>query len=757
MTNQNRLTTALSHHRAGRLEMAAALYEEVLAVAPEEATALRLSAHILLGRGEKEAAVERLERAVRAAPGDAVIRNDLGAALRLAGRVEEAAAAFEGAVGLQGDYGEGWHNLGLTRRALGDLEGARAALERAAGLRPGFGPSWNALGVVRDGLGDAAGARDAFQRAIDTQPDYVAAWLNLGKAEREADNRDTAAAAYRQAYALAPEDAEALNGIGLVHMDAEAFEEARASWEKALAIRPDYFEARHNLGNVLRALKRYDEAVVQLRRAVELQPEHADAWITLGGTLRLVPDYAAAIMAFQRAQVLKPDSAQPLFELAICDFHLCRTKEAIVGFRQALKIDPLFVNAWRHLLYVMAVDPDISPQDELGAATEFAARYAAANAPATAISARPRDPDRILNIGFASSDFRRHPVGGNIDLLVAHLDRERYRLYFYADLDKADDHTERMRAAAAVWRDVRGLDDADVAKLIREDDVDILHVLAGRFDGNRMLLPAHRAAPIHVSFHDIGTSGISIPDYYYFTDATIHPPGTKHELTERLIRLPHFFAFRPESMLAPAQSPPCLHAGRVTFGSFNNPIKFNPGVARLWGAVLAAVPNSRLVMKYMDQFRDPGLRARILASFADAGVAPERIELHYGKDERKDLHLSRYDILDIVFDPFPFTGATTTFQALWMGVPVVTLRGDGMAKASAASILVSGGFPELVADSPDDYVAKAAALARNPARLAEYRATMRARFSASPLFDHAAYARSVERAWQEIWRQWCRT
>jgi predicted O-linked N-acetylglucosamine transferase (SPINDLY family) len=354
-------------------------------------------------------------------------------------------------------------------------------------------------------------------------------------------------------------------------------------------------------------------------------------------------------------------------------------------------------------------------------------------------------------VGWLSCDFRNHPVARNLQPVFAGLDRRRFEAVCFADVPAPDATTEWFRGTAAAWHSTIGLDDGDVAKLIRSERIDIMVFIAGRFDTNRPQVASWRPAPVQVSFHDPATSGLATMDYL-IADPVLAPPSRREYFTERVVRLPSYYIHAP---LAGAPDPgplPAASAGHVCFGSFNNPAKVNARTLAVWAEILRRLPDARLLLKYQNWFDSSLLRDRIYRQLG-ADVA-SRVDFCVARD-RLEEHISLYRQIDIALDPFPFTGSTTTFEALSMGVPVVSLAGENMAARWSASILHALKLDELIGRTPEEYVTKAVALASDAARLAELRATLRARVAASPLCNGKLRARQMERLFRTFWRQWC--
>jgi predicted O-linked N-acetylglucosamine transferase (SPINDLY family) len=364
------------------------------------------------------------------------------------------------------------------------------------------------------------------------------------------------------------------------------------------------------------------------------------------------------------------------------------------------------------------------------------------------------EPGRRLKVGYVSADFRAHPVARFQEAVLAHHDREAFEVFCYSDVARADAVTARFQSYADHWRDVRSLNDERLAALIRDDEIDVLVDLSGHASGNRLTTFARGPAPVQVTCNGyVNTTGMTTMGYR-LTDALHDPPGmTDHLHTERLVRLPGCnWCYRPDDDSPGVSPPPCLSGGGVTFGSLNKLYKATARMANLWAQVLEQVPNSRLVLVANGGDRaNPSVRQSLVRS----GIPGERLEILDKANTRQE-YLERFGKIDITLDTFPFNGITTTCDALWMGVPAVSLSGRTHVSRAGLSILTNLGLSDLVAAHPDEYVQRAVGLARDIERLSDLRNGMRERMERSPLRDERAYARAVEDAYRSTWLDWCR-
>lgn len=533
------------------------------------------------------------------------------------------------------------------------------------------------------------------------------------------------------------------------------FDLAIACYEKALSIESKFPEAEYNLGNALKDLGRFAEAVARYRRALVLKADYPDAHNNLGVVLQTLGKPAEAIGHYQQALALNPDYAEACNNLGNALRDQGRLDEAVAAYRQALRSRPDFPEAHGNLLFTLNAISTASPEAVYQEHRDFERYFAARLDGVRQPHANSRDPERKLKIGYVSPDFREHPVAKFFEPLLARHDPACFETYCYYNRPFGDASTARLRAMSGQWREIWNLSDDQAARLIREDGIDILVDLAGHTAANRILVFARKPAPLQVSWLGYpNTTGLAAIDYR-FCDAYTDPVGEAENYhAETLLRLPQsFLCFVPPPDCPAVSAPPLVEKGWVTFGSFNNFAKITPQVLALWGRLLQAVPDSRLILKY-GGLDDGATAQRLHALFESHGIAAGRVEL-LGKTPSYRDHLECYARVDIALDPFPYNGTTTTCEALWMGVPVISLAGGVHAARVGVSLLHNAGLAAWVAADTEAYQRIATELAGNPDFLKQSRATLRERLLASPLMDSARFAANVESAYRGIWRKWC--
>ena len=646
----------------------------------------------------------------------------LAVTLHQAGRLPEAEAAYNAILALDPDNYMAHNNLGLMALDLGQFQIAEARLQKAVTVNPKSPDAYNNLGNLYRALRQYDQAVAILEQAVRLSPNAAPAYVNLGLTYEAVGKFDQAVLSYQQALKLVPAMSEAWSNLGNTLHHLGRIDEAVAAYEQALVHRPDYPEALNNLGNAYRTLGKLDQATVCFEKALGVRPDYLDAYLNLGNTHTDLGRHDDAVRCYGRILELRPDH----------------------------------VDAISNMLFSLNYSDHIAPETLAARHFELGKRLESL-VPAVAAHANARAPGRRLRVGYISADFRKHAVTYFFEPLMRAHDRNAVEIFLYSQAATHDEMSQRLQAMADHWLPTLGMGDDTLAAKIQADGIDILVDLSGHSAHNRLPMFARKPAPIQATWLGYAnTTGLKTVDYR-IVDAVSDPEGVADALAaETLVRLPGgFLCYQPPPEAPAPAPPPCLENGFVTFGSFNNFAKLSASTLDAWGRLLARVPKSCLLIKSRF-FADDGPRALFLRRLAERGVAPERVILLEGILDTAG-HLGSYHRVDIGLDPFPYNGTTTTCEALWMGVPVVTLAGDRHLARVGASLLHRVGLDELVAADADAYVEIAAALAADPARMTALRAGQRARMAASTLCDPAVFTRSLEAAYREMWCRWCGT
>jgi len=756
---------------------AADAYAAALALVPERADAGFGHAASLVEAGRGSEAVAAYRALLNHHPRHAEGWNNLGLLLRASGRVAEAADALAEAARLAPLDAGTQANLGFTIAALDGREGAAAAFTRALIAAPAFAQALAGLAEQWLREGGAAAAERLCRRALRVQPDRTATHAALARLLR--DRPSLAREQSRRVLALAPDDAEAWHAVGLL--------DRASGLRRAAVLRPEIGEFRSNLAVALRERGQPDEAGAQARIAVALDPGHGDVlnnaalaaetldrpaeaasllrrvlrlspgdaegWAYLGAMRRRQGRIAAGLEACDRALALDPGSVGGWLNRAVILQDLGRIEAGIAGNRRAVALAPAQAGLHSNLLLSLQYSEAVGPAALLDEHRAWDARHGRPAASPPRHGNRP-DSERRLRVGYVSADFGYHPVGYFLAPLLPAHDRAAVEVFCYNAKPREDGLTRRLREGADHWRSLCGVDDDAAAAMIAADGIDILVDLAGHTAGNRLTLFARKPAPVQATWAGyVGTTGLSAMDALIACPRQM-PPGSEATAVERVVRLPDdYVCVLPRENAPEVGPPPALRNGFVTFGCFNNRAKLSDSTLALWARLLARVPDARLLLK-THQFDDPMVRGGLLAAFAAAGGDPDRVELS-GSAKHFDLP-GWYGRVDVGLDPFPYSGGLTTLEALWMGVPVVTLGGDDRfcARHSEAH-LTAAGLPELIASDAGAYLDIAAGLAADRSALAALRAGLRGRMAASPLCDGPRFARHLEAAYRDLWRGWC--
>jgi predicted O-linked N-acetylglucosamine transferase (SPINDLY family) len=668
-----------------------------------------------------------------------------------AGRREQAEAIYRKIMDASPHHPDALHMLGALVHERGRPGEAIELIRRAIDLRPQHAGYRHTLGVVLAAAGDMDGAISSYQAALGLRPGDASILHELARVLQRHGKLQEAIGNYNRAIAANPDSPELLNDRGAAHQALGDIDQAIADFRASLRLRPSFAAAHNNLGNALLESGRMDEAIDSLAQAIAHDDKLADAQYNMGNALREKDDLDRAIEAYRRALSLRPGWSDALNNLGTALKESGQLDEAIECYRQGAVEggSKIFGN----LLYAIHFHPDYDAariRREHAAWNEI---YARPLAPAGIVHGNDPSPDRKLRIGYVSPDFRHHSQSFFILPLLSHHDHANFEIYCYSDVARPDDLTNRVRQCADVWHETARLSDAEVAKLVGKDGIDILVDLTLHMSRNRMLTFARKPAPVQVTWLGYpSTTGLMTMDYR-LSDPYLDPPGAGDELySEGTIRLPQtFWCYDPLESGPDSRPLPAKENGYITFGSLNAFYKVTAPTIDAWARVMSSVSDSRLILLAPRR----SARRRFVEAMQNRGISPDRIEFR-DRMQRSE-YLATFRQIDICLDPIPCPGHTTTFDSLWMGVPVVTMAGATAISRGGASILTNLELQELVAKSADQYVDVTRELVGNIAKLSDLRSTLRDRMRGSRLMDANRFAGNIQEVYRVIWRRWCKS
>ncbi len=611
-------------------------------------------------------------------------------------------------------------NLAMQHHNAGRLPEAESIYQKILQADPNQPVALHLLGVIAQQVGKNDIAVDLITKALAIKPDYADAHYNLGFSLHKLWKHDEAVASYNKAIAIKPEFAEAHYNLGNVLKDLWKLDEAVVSYNKALAIKPDLIEPHNNMGIALHKLGKFDDAVISYHKALAIKPDYAEAHSNMGNALAVLGKHDEAVESYNKAIAIKPDYAEAHSNLVVT-----------IPFLSNFNIADVFA---------------ITRRAGMALEEPFVGR------PSPHHANNP-DPNRPLNVGYLSPSLNTHVLSHYLEPVFKFHRRDRVSVHVYAHVPIPDDVTWKLKKLVDRWTFVHTLSDDQVAAKIIEDGIDILVDPMGHWNSNRLSVFARKPAPIQVSYLCQNlTSGLSTMDYI-IGDRWLNEGGVMQNFsTEQVVELEGGFQTTSFDNETPIGEVPSMAAGFINFASFNNPSKISNKSLCLWARILSLLPSARLLIK--GKWLDSPEKRMILSERLEYhGIPAKRVNLR-GFIEGSE-HLAIYNEVDIALDSTPFTGGRTTVDALWMGVPVVTLIGEAVYGRYSYCILNRVGAPELAARSEEEFVEIAVNLAGDVARLKNYRNSLRSALKASSLLDSSPHVVELEEAYRTMWRRWC--
>jgi protein O-GlcNAc transferase len=640
-----------------------------------------------------------------------------------------------------------WRKRGNAHLNSGNLDEAANCYRRGLESDPHDPICHSNLGYVLGELGQSVESEEMLLKAVELNPADFDGHFLLGNLARARGEWLQAIARYRVALNVKADFDICRRELCILLAHTGQIRDARAALEQGPAFASDTADFYYFRGNLHLAADEFDDAIANFTQADRLQPRDASILINLGVAQLKRREVFPALETYRSILEFEPDNVQAHANMAIAYQHSSQLDLAIQSYRQALRLNPEFLNAHQNLLFALTYLPDLPPEEYLSEARRYGERVAARAKPYTKwlrsthlVQARP------LRVGFVSGDLRTHPVGMFLENILAHIDRARLELVAYSSTVTEDGLTLRLKPLFAEWHSIAALPDDALAEKIHSDRIDILVDLAGHTGLNRLSVFAWKAAPVQVSWLGYWAStGVTEIDYILVDPVSV-PDADAHFFSEKLWHLPDTrLCLSPPitRRVIDVTSLPALRKGIITFGSYQSLNKISDVTLAAWARVLARMPSARLRIQSLP-LAFPEAVANMHKRLLAAGFDIARVDLHGGAP-RED-YLASYGEVDLVLDTFPFPGGTTTAEALWMGVPTVTVGGSSLLARQGESMLRCVGLDDWVARSAQEFVEVALAHANDPEALAELRAGLRSRALASPLFDAAKFARNLENA-----------
>lgn len=745
---------AITLQQQGRLKEAEAAFAHILATQPGNVGARYYQALIWLQQGKHENAIAAFKKLLKQAPNHPDAHFSLGLAYLESGRPAVSLPHFQRVVALAPKTPEGYFYVGLSLAQQHRQQEALPAFKKAIELQPDLTEAHLNLGNALSEMGRHEEARACFQRALELNPQLAESHNGLGNSFRGLGKTDQAIACFQKAIALRPNYAEPYQGLGMALNDLGKFDEAVQHFKQAILLKPDFVVAFTGWGRALQEMGQIKAARACWEKALELEPKQVGAYIGLGQQHRALAEHSDALANFQKALRLDSKNAEACSYLGGELFSWGRCDEGVAYLEKALALAPDVPEHHSGLLFNLHYHAPVPAERLADYHRAFGERFEASLKPLWRPHDNSKDPERGLRVGLISGDFRRHPVGYFMADLLESLKANGLELYAYANHWHDDDLTERIKPQFAGWCKCKTLSDDALAERIRADGIDVLVDLSGHTEGMRLLTFARKPAPVQVTYLGYpDTTGLTAIDYI-LGDPRMFPPEEAALYTEKPWHLPDtsLCYMPPDQPVEVGPLPALQNGGTLTFGCLNKREKISDAAIEVWAEILRELPDSRLLLQNK-VFADAGIAEDMRKRFAAKGVAQERLELIGGLSWRE--HLETYNRVDIALDPFPYNGTTTSVEGLWVGVPLLALKGDRLVAHMGESIQHAMGMTEWIAADKHEYVAKAVAFAGDLPALAAVRNGLRERLLASPICDAPRFARNLEAAFRGMWREWC--
>lgn len=725
-------------------------YRNAVKISPDFAVAYYNLGSALKDQGMFSEAEISYKKALKINPENAEMNFNLALMFYGQGRYSDAVNHYQQALKIQSDFVAAHINLGASYKALGQLQNAVTSYKQAIEINPNHADAYNNLGVVLKELGEIIQAEECYRTAIAINPEYVPAYNNIGILLKDTGRKAEAESYYMSAIKIDPLRAITYSNLAVLLRELGRFVDSEVCCRNSLKITPNYVDALNNLGLALDSQNRFADAVVAFEQALEYAPNNIAVLSNFSVTLNTLGELTRAESYLKQALELAPEFINAYINLCVNYLAQGRIQEAEKVCIDVLNIQPDNLDAQNNLSFSMNYSSQYSAADCLEKARQYG----------VAVTSRVGSPftswqhatnTKRLRIGLVSGDLRQHVVAYFLENFIQNIDPSSIELIAYSATNQEDAVTARLKPYFSGWKSLVGLTDQAAAELIHNDGVHILLDLSGHSSGTRLPVFAWKPAPLQVSWLGyFATTGLTAMDYFIADEVGV-PRSNQTQFVEKIKYLPEtrlcFTA--PDAEIA-VSTLPALANKCVTFGSFQNMAKVGDDVLDLWAEVLTSIPNSRLRWQYKS-FSDATVANDLKQRLLKRDVDSSRVDL-LGAVTR-EAYLAAHHEIDVILDTFPFNGGTTTCEALWMGVPTLTLAGITLIARQGASLLTAAGLADWVAESKTEYISKAISFCRNLSQLAKLRSELRAQVLVSPLFDGQRFTKNMEKALWEMWNE----
>jgi protein O-GlcNAc transferase len=750
------LRKAFQFHQSGQLHEAEKIYKRILEINPNHCESSYLLGVIAHQAGKIDIARDLIHKAIQNNPQNPTYYNHLGNVFKDKGEVQEAIACYQKALELKPDYAGAYYNLGSLFHYEGKLEEAISFYHKALEFKPDYAAAYYNMGVALQDLHKIKEAICCYDKALQLNLELPELYYNMGTSFQEQGNPSDAILCYQKALELKPHYPGAYNNMGIAYYHQGELNEAISCFHEALLQKQDYAEAYNNMGNALQEQEKFSEAISCYRKALEVEPDSAVAYYGMGNAFQEQSRLNEAISCLEKAIQLKPNLSEAYSHLV---HQLQRNSDWKKMERLTVKLDALTNKALTE-----GIRPGEPPFVSVTRYADLSRNLAIAKSWSHDIARRishlkidssfhgRTSRGKRIAVGYLSNDFFNHPVAHLMLNLFGLHDRDNFEVFAYSyGKDDGSHYRKRIEHDCDKFIELRHLNHVDAGRRIYDDQVDILVDLMGHTRNNRFMICALRPAPIQVGYLGFpGTTGADFIDYI-ITDRIVTPESHAAYYSEQFVYLPHSFQINDHTQLISRKryrrGEFRLPESSFVFCSFNHAYKIEPLMFDVWMGILRQIPESVLWLSRVNETAESNLRGEA----RNRGIWPERL-IFSEKLLSKEEHLARLKLADLALDTRIYNGHATTSDALWAGVPVITLQGSHFASRVSSSILTAIGLSDLIAHSLEDYEALAVCLARSPGELQAVRQRLEKNRSTEPLFDTPRFVKNLEQGYKEMWR-----